>query len=212
LLIQGRTGDESPAHRHHHASTTGDAVRPTEQLDPTITDLRRLVAGTRPEQLTEPTPCAKWTVRDLVNHLVGGGHMFGAAFRGEPMGDPDAPMPDLLGDDHVAAFEAAVADFIDGADTPGAMERPVALPFATLPGEVALQIASFDLMVHCWDLATSTGQAYEPSAESAEGALAVAQMIIQPEARDGDTFAAEVPAPTGATPLERLVAFTGRLP
>jgi hypothetical protein len=35
-------------------------------------------------------------------------------------------------------------------------------------------------------------------------------MIIAPEARDGDTFAAEVTPPADASPIQRLVAFTGR--
>ena len=39
-----------------------------------------------------------------------------------------------------------------------------------------------------------------------------AQMSVPPEARDGDAFAAEVPAPRGASALERLIALTGRQP
>jgi hypothetical protein len=35
-------------------------------------------------------------------------------------------------------------------------------------------------------------------------------MIITPEARDGDTFAAEVSSGGDAAPIERLAAFTGR--
>jgi uncharacterized protein (TIGR03086 family) len=90
------------------------------------------------------------------------------------------------------------------------MERPIKLPFATLPGKVMLDIAQFDLLVHAWDLAQATGQKFDPPADVVEPAVATAKMIISPEARDGDTFADEVPAPDGATPLQLLVAFTGR--
>jgi len=31
---------------------------------------RRLAAIT-PDQLTQPTPCEEWTVRDLISHVVG---------------------------------------------------------------------------------------------------------------------------------------------
>jgi uncharacterized protein (TIGR03086 family) len=185
-------------------------VRPTQQLDPTLAALRDLVAGTRPGQLTDPTPCAKWTVRDLLNHFVGGAAMFAAAFRGEAMGDPDGPVPDLLGDDPLAAFDAALATFTEAADAPGAMDRDITLPFATVPAPVAMQILSFDLVVHCWDLAVATGQRYDPPADQVEAALATAELLLQPAARDGDTFADAVAVPADAPALDRLVAFTGR--
>jgi hypothetical protein len=43
-----------------------------------------------------------------------------------------------------------------------------------------------------------------------ELASAYARQVLAPEMRDGDTFAAETEAPTDASPLERLVAFSGR--
>jgi uncharacterized protein (TIGR03086 family) len=86
----------------------------------------------------------------------------------------------------------------------------VTLPFATLPGQVVVDIAKFDLLVHAWDLAQSTDQPFDPPADVVEPAMASAQMIIAPPARDGDTFADEVTPPADATELQRLVAFTGR--
>jgi uncharacterized protein (TIGR03086 family) len=173
--------------------------------------IHELIANTAPDQLDNSTTCAKWKVRDLMNHMVGGGQMFGAALKGEPMSiDMEGPMPDLLGDDPAAAWDGAVKAFTDGADSPGAMERQVTLPFATLPGKVVVDIAKFDLLVHAWDLAQSTDQPFDPPTEIVEPAIASAQMIIAPEARDGDTFAAEVTAPADASPIQRLVAFTGR--
>jgi len=38
--------------------------------------------------------------------------MFAMGFRGDPMGNPDGPMPDLLGDDPKVAVKAALDDFI----------------------------------------------------------------------------------------------------
>jgi uncharacterized protein (TIGR03086 family) len=67
----------------------------------------------------------------------------------------------------------------------------------------------FDLLVHCWDLATATGQPFDPPADAVEHGLQTAQMMISPELRGGP-FGTEVTAPSRATPIERLVAFTGR--
>jgi len=40
--------------------------------------------------------------------------------------------------------------------------------------------------------------------------LQTAQMLIADPLRDGDTFGTEVSVGADATPIERLVAFTGR--
>lgn len=181
-----------------------------DDLSYQISTIHDLIANTRPDQMDAQTPCAKWKVRDLVNHMVGGGQMFGAALAGETVGDLDAPMPDLLGDDPTAAWDAAAQAFCAGADSPGAMERMVTLPFATLPGKVVVDIAKFDLLVHAWDLAQATGQPFDPPDDLVGPAMASAQMIIAPEARDGDTFADEVTVPDDASQLDHLVAFTGR--
>jgi uncharacterized protein (TIGR03086 family) len=182
---------------------------PSDQLSYQAETLRGLVAGTKPEQMSAPTPCANWDVHDLINHFVGGGHMFAAAFRGETI-DLDGPMPDLVGDDRLASYDGAIADFRAAVDAPGAMDKIINLPFGQFPGPVVLEMLKFDLLVHCWDLARATGQEFDPPAELAESGLQTAAMIISPEARDGDTFAAEVAAPSSATPMDKLAAFTGR--
>jgi uncharacterized protein (TIGR03086 family) len=186
-------------------------MAPSEQLTYQINTLRSLIAGTKPQQMTAPTPCPDWDVHGLVNHFVGGGRMFAAAFRGEQVHiDPDAPMPDLVGDDPVVSFDAALADFCAAVDGPGAMDKVIDLPFGQIPGPIVLEILKFDLLVHCWDMSQATGQTFDPPAEVAEKGLETAQMIISPEARDGVTFAAEVTPPSAASPIEKLVAFTGR--
>lgn len=173
--------------------------------------LTPLVEGTRPDQLSAATPCSKWAVRDLMMHFVGGGHMFAAAFRGEPM-DVTEPPGDLLGNDHVAAYRAAVADFLAATEELASLDKPVELPIGTVPAEVALRIAAGDLLVHGWDLSQATGQPFDPPADFVGEADAFYRMAISPQLRDGDTFADEVDVAPSASALERLVAFAGRRP
>ncbi|HEU5301646.1 MAG TPA: TIGR03086 family metal-binding protein, partial [Acidimicrobiia bacterium] len=139
---------------------------PSEQLEYQGQVLQQLVAGVKADQWDNPTPCAKWSVKDLVGHVVGGGTMFAASFRGDTPqeGDPS----DLLGDDPAGAVAKVFADFASAADSDGAMDRDIVLPFATLPAQVALDVAKFDLLVHAWDLAHSTGQSFDPPAEVVE--------------------------------------------
>ncbi len=178
---------------------------PSEQLRYQSEALQQLVAGVKPDQWGNPTPCAKWTVRELANHVVGGGTMFAASFRGEtPAGDPSG---DALGDDPAGALAKVFADFESAADGPGAMDNEIVLPFATLPAQVALDVAKFDLLVHAWDIAHATGQTFEPPADVVASARATAETMVD-GLRDGDTFADATEAK--GSPMDQLAAFTGR--
>jgi uncharacterized protein (TIGR03086 family) len=182
---------------------------PADQIRYQTVALRELISSVQPDQWDNSTPCATWSVRDVVNHLVGGGTMFAASFRGEAVGGGEAGMPDMLGEDATAAWDRVVADFEAAVSAPGAMDREVVLPFATLPAQVALDIASFDLLVHAWDLAQATGQSFEPPDDVVAGGRQVAEAILD-GLRDGDTFAAATDAPAGASPMDQLAAFCGR--
>ncbi|MDQ1435509.1 MAG: hypothetical protein QOF59_2325 [Actinomycetota bacterium] len=185
-------------------------MNPSAQLDYQREALRDLVANVKPEQMSSSTPCADWDVRSLMSHFVGGAGMFAAAFSGQELDiDPEAPMPDLVGDDPLGAFDGAIGLFSESVDKPGAIDRMVTLPFGTLPGPMVLELLKFDLLVHCWDLATATGQPFDPPADTVEQSLQTAQMMISPALRGGP-FADEVTVRGSATPIERLVAFTGR--
>ena len=92
----------------------------------------------------------------------------------------------------------------------GAQERTVTAPFGQVPGAMFARFVVFDGMVHGWDMAVSTGQAYAPRAELVAEVDAFARQALQPEMRDGDLFAQETPLGDEATPIERLAAFSGR--
>lgn len=187
-------------------------MKPSDQLRPAAEAVTVLIVGTKPDQLDNPTPCADWNVRGLLNHLVGGAHMFAAAFKGAPpAGGPGGHGEvDLLGNDPAAAWQHAVDAFAAGVDAPGALEQMVPMPWGPTPGGVVFELLKFDVLVHAWDLARATGQHFDPPAAMTEGALAVARQMIRPEMRDGKSFAAEAPVAADAPAIDRLAAFTGR--
>lgn len=180
------------------------------QLDAVIPTLGDLVKATRPDQLESPTPCATFTVRDLLGHFVGNIDSVASGLRGEPMPETLAPRPEMLGDDPGIVYDKVMSDLLAAAREPGALDRVLRVPFGDVPAPVLLQFIAFDLIMHSWDLATATGQQYSPPDELVAAADAFARQAIAPEWRDGDTFAAEVEPAASATPLERLVAFSGR--
>ena len=155
-------------------------------------------------QLDAPTACSKFAVRDILQHMIGGATMFAGAFRGV------APLDRSGETDLVATFPTAMADLRQAVNSPGAMERTISAPFGEVPGDAFARFVALDGLVHGWDIATATGQPYEPPAALVAAVDTFTRQAISEGMRDGDTFAAEVEAPAGASPMVQLVAFTGR--
>jgi uncharacterized protein (TIGR03086 family) len=205
LVALGR--DREAAGRH---AIRGGTVNTTEQLDAILPDLVAIAGNITPDQLGNPTPCADFDVRAVLNHMIGGARFFAVQLRGDAMTAPPEPGVDLTGEDPIATFMAAMDELAEALRTPGALERTVVAPFGEVPGEVVARFLTLDGMVHAYDLAVGTGQVYSPPDDLAGQVLATAQQAIAPEMRDGDTFADAVTEPTDASNLVRLVAFTGR--
>jgi len=177
-----------------------------QQLDEIIPLLEAVVDRIRPDQLDAPTPCATFTVASILEHIVGGATAFAPAFRGEaPPAAGDASEDALQ-----VQFRRAMADLVSAVHAPGAQDRTISAPFGEVPGAVFARFVAFDGIVHGWDLATATGQAYAPRDELVAEVDAFVRQVLAPEMRDGDTFADEKAAPPDATPIERLAAFSGR--
>ncbi|MEY2477329.1 MAG: hypothetical protein QOG87_2644 [Actinomycetota bacterium] len=186
-----------------------ERMEPIEQLNTVMPTLTDLVAGVKEDQLADPTPCARWAVRDLLGHLAGGLTSATSALReGTPV--DTTPRPELLGDDRGTAFTGVVERLNTAVGRRGALETMVTLPFGVLPAEVLVRFLAFDMTVHSWDVAMSTNQLFVPDDDVVAEAAAFAHGAIAPEMRDGDTFAAALSAPDGTSALERLVAFAGR--
>lgn len=161
-----------------------------------------VIAGLRPDQLDEPTPCAEFTVRGVLEHMIGGATIFAAAYRGEA-----APEPDF--GDPIAGVQSALGDLAASITAPGALDRTIQAPFGDVDGESFARFVVLDGLVHGWDLATATSQSYEPPADLVAASTAFAQQALD-RLRDGQTFKAAVAAGADATPIEQLAAYTGR--
>ena len=106
-----------------------------------------------------PTPCADWTVRDLVVHVVGGDRMSAALVRGATREEATAVRRTIdLGDDAVAAFDAEADTLAAAFAGPGAFERNCPHPSGVdMPGARLLGFRIGDYTLHGWDLARAIG-------------------------------------------------------
>lgn len=183
-------------------------MHPIEQLSHILPAVSDLVDGIQPSQLEDPTPCSDFTVRGVLDHMLVLGGAFAYAFRGEEA--PEIRPPAADGRVPAAELRSTMDDLLDGVRSPGAMERTVSSPMGEMPGETFARLVAFDGLVHGWDLASATGQDYEPPAEVVAAVDQFARAAITDEMRDGDTFKDPTTAPPAASRLERLVAFSGR--
>ena len=178
-----------------------DALTQLGQVGPL---LGGVVANLTADDLDRPTPCREFTVRGVLEHMIGGATLFAAAYRGESPAEPDVS-------DVLAGFGPAMENLFGAVTAPGALDQKIAAPFGEVDGEDFARYIALDGIIHGWDLATATGQPYNPPADLVAAIETYARRAVDP-LRDGDAFAAAVDAAPDATPIERLAAFTGRRP
>ncbi|MFP3907059.1 MAG: TIGR03086 family metal-binding protein [Acidimicrobiales bacterium] len=163
-------------------------------------------------QWAAPTPCEEWDVRALVNHVVGEQLWAPHLIEGSTMEEVgDRYDGDLLGDDPVAAWDAAVGPSVAAFAQPGALDRTVHLSYGDEAcSEYLLQMLT-DAAVHGWDLARAIGTDATIDDDIASHLLGV---WTEREAllRGSGVFAEPVPVADDADATDRLVALLGRRP
>lgn len=199
LIVAGR--DREAARRGAGRPNRG-TMDPLTQLAQLSTPLGEVLAGLTAEDLDRPTPCADFTVRGVLEHMIGGATAFAAEYRGTTPAEPDFTNP-------VAGLGAALGDLVAAVNEPGALDATVAAPFGDVPGDVFARFIVLDGLVHGWDMATASGQTYQPPDELVAAVADFARGALDP-LRDGQTFAAAVDPGPDATPIEQLAAYTGR--
>jgi len=184
----------------------------TETYERAIGVAKGVLGKVRPDQLDDPTPCASWKVRDVINHLVGGSHFFASATEAGEVVPGDDP-PDFSTGDYVKSFDEATARSVAAFNAPGAQEKIISLPFGKFPGAGFMGLATTDTMTHAWDLAKATGQPTDLDPELSAQLHEGAKRVIQPAFRGPDQqspFGPEQQAPEGASAADQLAAFLGR--
>jgi uncharacterized protein (TIGR03086 family) len=111
-----------------------------------------------PDQWAEPTPCRDWTVRDLINHVVGEDRWTVPLVRGATIAEVgDSLDGDLLLDDPVGSALSAARE---AATTVGELLPKggiVHLSYGDVPiGDYVRELAC-DHLIHTWDLAAAIG-------------------------------------------------------
>jgi uncharacterized protein (TIGR03086 family) len=164
-------------------------------------------------QLTLPTPCSEWNVRDILNHVLDGDLLVMAWIQGDtpPWGrdvdhlagtGPHAVVPLVL--ERLAACYALVAA------QAGNLDRIITPRMGEMSIDVLAERRIGDLVAHLWDLAIATGQPVDYDPELVESVVPYYRAKLDGAPREGKPVAEPQPVPDGATEADWLAAYLGR--
>jgi uncharacterized protein (TIGR03086 family) len=172
---------------------------------------------TKPTDLARDTPCAGWTLADLLSHMTAQHHRFAVAATGARSTRDDwTPQP--LSDDAIAEYARAANDVIAAFADEAVDEREIWLPELSerrpFTAADAMTFQLVDDVVHSWDLARALDVPLHVDDDLADAALAIAVQVPNDATRRGPGFAfgPELPAESGASALDRALTALGRSP
>src|SRR5829696_1791508 len=177
----------------------------TSDLGPQTTEVARIVAGVRDDQLGDPTPCSDLNVAAVLDHLVG----LTVAFReaAEKVPQASGPYPDAanLAEDWRTRLPQQLDALTAAWREPAAWAGMTTIAGMQLPGSAVGLIALNEVLIHGWDLAVATGQEYRADPTSAQACLdyGIDFATSAPEARD-QIYGPVVPVGDDAPVFDRL--------
>lgn len=164
-------------------------------LQPACAATAKLVRDVHDDQLDDPTPCADFTVSDLIAHLDQVG-------RGADVAEPLQP-----------GWRSAVPAGLEA--VAGQWSDPVAwegLGELDLPNAVWGRIVLTEMVVHGWDLAHATGRPFELDDERSLQACLDHVAEFVPNAPVPGLWGPPIDVADGAPLIDQILAITGRTP
>jgi uncharacterized protein (TIGR03086 family) len=176
----------------------------------------QITAQAQPADLARPTPCAGWSLADLLEHMITQHYGFAAASEGHGA-DLQSWQQDPH-DDPIAAYPAAAARVLAAFAAPQTGERAFTLPEISptleFPAAQAISFHFIDYVVHSWDVARSLGLPFRLDDDLARAALPVARRVPGGSARlrPGAAFRPGLSVAAAASATDEILAALGRSP
>ena len=186
-------------------------------LEPAARRMADLVSRVPDELLDGPTPCPAYTLGDLLDHVGGLTLAFTAAATkafGDARSQPPSGDASRLGNAWRTRIPKDLAALAEAWRDPAAWSGMTRAGGIELPGEVAGLVALDELVIHGWDVARASGQAYDceaPLLEVVHGFVAQFSGPGQEAQREG-LFGPVVEVPEDAPLLDRVIGLSGRDP
>ena len=190
---------------------TGDELRPSarEQMQNALDHATNVVNRIPEDAWNRPTPCADWSVRDVLNHLTAA-HLWAARLLGGETLEQisDSYNGDVLGEDPIAAWDTAQVKSREAWAAAG-NAAPLELSFGTTTVDMYAEQMLLDLTVHAWDLAR--GAKIDEGALVADTVVHVLNYAHEHDIAGKTPFGVQVRTDSD-NPQDQLVALLGRRP
>ena len=182
-------------------------MNPQQHLEAASAELQRVIdAGPiNADDRDSATPCAAFTVDQLIDHIIDTHNLLLGGAGGEPV-----TTEGTISNRHQTVAAAALAQW----DKRG-IDSTINLGGNELPAAFGISLHTLECYIHAWDLARSLSRTFAPPTELTSAMWAFAQDFITDDVRgdaDGMPYRAAVPAPDDGTDLERIIAMSGRDP
>ena len=197
-----------------------DVHQPEFNIQEATQEVAALLGAVREDQLTHPTPCERYSVAALLDHLMGLCTAFTGAARktpppvdGGPSG-PGQPTADHLDPAWRDALPSRLQDLAKAWQEPSAWEGMTEAGGMRMPAELAAIVTLDELVLHGWDLARATGQSFVCAPANSAAVLGFTEQFTEPgpvAAREG-LFGPAVVVPDDAPAFDRALGFAGRDP
>lgn len=186
-------------------------------LAPATARMAALIGGLPDDLLQAPTPCRSYTVADLLDHI----ERFTLAFTAAAAKTPDDyATHSSLGDRTrlPGGWRDRIPQELSGLAPawrdPAARTGMTQAGGVELPGEVAAVVVLEELVIHGWDLARASGQAYDCEEQALAAVRGFVAQFAGPDQEEmrGDAYASPADVPATAPLLDRVIGLSGRDP
>ncbi len=164
------------------------------------------LAAVGDDQWDSSTPCADFTVRQLVSHAIDV-----QRFVPKALGDSGA-IDTPNGDDLKATWQAVRGAALAACSVEGALEKEIDSPLGgKMPaGQFFGGPACGDILIHTWDLARAIGADEKLPEDACQATLGFLQAAPSEFIRQPGRFDAAIDPPEGADIQTQMLCFAGR--
>lgn len=167
--------------------------------------LQHVLHGIAKVDESKQTPCREFDVASLTDHLMNSITSIGSAAGAE---FPERDSSDSVERQVLLAARPALDAWhergLDGMVAFGQGNEA--------PAKMMVGVLSLEFLVHAWDYAKATGREVTAPDSLSDYVLRLAHNIITPQGRTSVGFDDPIDVPGDAGALERLIAYTGRMP
>jgi uncharacterized protein (TIGR03086 family) len=183
-------------------------------LEPPAARIAEMTRELPDDRLAAPTPCEQYTVRNLLEHLVGltvAFHDAGRKDLGVRTGTaPSTPFPPL-DPEWRTVLARQLDDLVATWREPESWEGMTQAGGVTLPAQVTGLVAHNELLVHGWDLARALGIDYVVPTANLEASRSLLTPVPD-EPDESGLFGTPVKVAEDAPLLDRVIGLAGRDP